>query len=156
DSGRASGVPELAHDTARSATAIPDVSLSMGPIWHRKCFFRQRQNGTWDGVMGRAAYVVLSISLAACASSSATSSESLALKASPARNVITATEIVASRVSDVYQAVTQLRPDFLRRRSSSATLTPMKATAVTVYLDELPYGGVESLSSIPLERVRVI
>ena len=118
--------------------------------------FPPRQNGTWDGVMGRAAYVVLSISLAACASSSATSSESLALKASPARNFITATEIVASRVSDVYQAVTQLRPDFLRRRSSSATLTPMKATAVTVYLDELPYGGVESLSSIPLERVRVI
>ncbi len=103
-----------------------------------------------------AALVVLGISVAACASGSATSSESLALKASPARNVITATEIVASRVSDAYQAVTQLRPDFLRRRSTSATMTPVRATAVTVYLDELPFGGVESLRSIPLERVRVI
>lgn len=104
----------------------------------------------------RAALVVISVSLAACASNSATSSENLALRASPTRNVITATEIVASRVSDVYQAVTQLRPDFLRRRSSSAMMTPTRANAVVVYLDELPFGGVESLRAIPLERVRVI
>lgn len=106
--------------------------------------------------MRQAAFVVLSVSLAACASNSATSSESLSLRATPARNIITATEIVTSRVSDVYQAVTQLRPDFLRRRSTSATMTPLKPAAVSVYLDDLPFGGVESLRSIPLERVRVI
>jgi hypothetical protein len=109
-----------------------------------------------EGVMRWAAVVVISVSLAACSSTSATSSDSRALKASPARNVITATEIVRSRVSDVYQAVTQLRPDFLRRRSSSATMTTMKANAVVVYLDEMPLGGEESLRAIPLERVRVI
>lgn len=106
--------------------------------------------------MRRAAYMVISVSLAACASNSATSSESLALKASPARNVITAAEIVASRVSDVYQAVTQLRPDFLRRRTASVMVAPAKPNAVAVYLDDLPFGSLESLRSIPLERVRVI
>jgi hypothetical protein len=107
--------------------------------------------------MRRAALVIISVSMAACSSTSATSSETLALRSAPARNVITATEIVRSRVSDVYQAVTQLRPDFLRRRSSTATLTPARSSAVVVvYLDEMPLGGEESLRSIPLERVRVI
>ena len=107
--------------------------------------------------MRRAALVVISVSVAACSSTSATSSENLALRTSPARNVITATEIVRSRVSDVYQAVTQLRPDFLRRRpSSTATLMQSRSNAVVVYLDEMPLGGEESLRSIPLERVRVI
>lgn len=101
------------------------------------------------------ACVVLSVSLAACATANSASSENLAFRSSPARNAITATEIVASRVSDAYQAVTQLRPDFLRRRSASVTMTPRPA-AVSVYLDDLPYGGVESLRAIPLERVRVI
>ena len=107
--------------------------------------------------MRRAALVLISVSIAACSSTSATSSETVALRTSPARNVITATEIVRSRVSDVYQAVTQLRPDFLRRRSASmATLTPSRSNAVVVYLDEMPLGGEETLRSIPLERVRVI
>ena len=105
--------------------------------------------------MRRIAGLVFSVSLAACATASSGSTESLAFRSSPARNVITATEIVASRVSDAYQAVTQLRPDFLRRRSASVTMTPRPA-AVSVYLDDLPFGGVESLRAIPLERVRVI
>lgn len=105
--------------------------------------------------MRQIACVVLSVSLAACATGGSASSESLAFRSSPARNVITAAEIVASRVSDVYQAVTQLRPDFLRRRYPSVTVAPRPA-AVSVYLDDLPFGGVESLRAIPLHRVRVI
>jgi hypothetical protein len=70
--------------------------------------------------------------------------------------MITATEIVAARVTDVYQAVMQLRPEFLRRRGGSVHQTSAPVTSVVVYLDELPYGGVESLRYIPLERVRVI
>src|SRR5687767_892763 len=46
DSDRAA-VPELAHETARMVTAMHTVSLSMNPIWHRKCLFRQRAKGTW-------------------------------------------------------------------------------------------------------------
>jgi hypothetical protein len=101
--------------------------------------------------------VIIGVSLAGCASANSSSiSESLSLRTTPARNVLTATEIVAARVSDVYQAVTQLRPDFLRRRSSSTTIAPVANTTVSVYLDELPFGGVESLRDIPLDRVRVI
>ena len=71
------------------------------------------------------------------------------------RDVITAGEIVASRVTDAYQAVAQLRPEFLRRRGNYAI--PTFATPnVVVYLDDLPYGGAESLHSIPLDRVRLI
>jgi hypothetical protein len=71
------------------------------------------------------------------------------------RDVLTAAEIVASSVTDVYQAVTQLRPDFLRRRQTKTVLTPTPA-GVSVYLDDLEYGGPESLRQIPLERVRII
>ena len=80
----------------------------------------------------------------------------MSLKTTSARNVLTAAEIVASKVTDAYQAVTQLRPDFLRRRSNSVTMAPSRPSALSVYLDELPFGNVESLRSIPLERVRII
>ena len=107
--------------------------------------------------MRRAALVLIGLSLVACATgSSGADGESLALRAAPARNVLTAAEIVAARVSDVYQAVFQLRPDFLRRRSTAPTITQTKSAAVSVYLDELPFGNVESLRMIPLDRVRVI
>ena len=107
--------------------------------------------------MRRYAVVLITISLAGCASAnSAASGESLVIKTTPARNVLTAAEIVAARVSDVYQAVTQLRPDFLRRRSSTVTMLPATSNVVAVYLDDLPFGGVDALRHIPLERVRVI
>jgi hypothetical protein len=71
------------------------------------------------------------------------------------RDIITAAEIVAARVTDVYQAVTQLRPEFLRRRAGIVVGATAR-TNVAVYLDELPYGGLESLRYIPLDRVRLI
>ena len=93
----------------------------------------------------------VSTSLAACATANPSTRPVLAA----GRDVITAGEIVASRVTDVYQAVAQLRPEFLRRRTIS-TVPAFAAPEATVYLDELPFGGPESLRSIPLERVRLI
>jgi len=95
--------------------------------------------------------VLLSMSLAACAAASSSTRPVL----SAGRDVITAGEIVASRVTDAYQAVAQLRPEFLRRRSLSSIPT-FSTPEATVYLDDLPFGGPESLRSIPLERVRLI
>lgn len=107
--------------------------------------------------MQRAACVFISFSLAACATGSSVSdSENLSLRASPARNVLTAAEIVTARVSDVYQAVTQLRPDFLRRRPATVAAMIDRPAAIQVYLDGLPFGTEESLRAIPLDRVRVI
>jgi hypothetical protein len=89
----------------------------------------------------------------ACAS--ATNAPNARYTPASTRDILTASEIVASRVTDVYQAVIQLRPQFLRRRNTQPM--PVAAFPATfVYLDDLPYGGVESLHQIPIERVRVI
>lgn len=100
----------------------------------------------------RASFVLVGACLCACAA--APSSHRPAF-AGTRRDVITAAEIVASRVTDAYQAVSQLRPEFLRKRGASAVPLFM-APAVVVYLDDLPFGTVESLSYIPLDRVRLI
>lgn len=90
-------------------------------------------------------------SLGACAAATAGSRRDFGA----GRDVITAAEIVAARVTDAYQAVVQLRPEFLRRRGTTAIPSFVSPTAV-VYLDDLPFGPAESLKSIPLERVRTI
>ena len=96
---------------------------------------------------------LLGLSLLACAAS--TNKTARPRYAAASRDILTAAEIVASRVTDVYQAVSQLRPHFLRKpRGRVSVLSPN--TAVAVYLDDLPYGGVESLHQIPLDRVRMI
>src|SRR5687767_6343783 len=93
-----------------------------------------------EASMLRASYVIVALLLTACA----TSTQPTTRISAASRNVITAAEIVASHVSDVYQAVVQLRPDYLRRRA--ATLAPnYRQSGVVVYLDELKYGDVESL-----------
>lgn len=96
--------------------------------------------------------VIISASMCACAASPSTRP---IIASGAGRDVITAAEIVASRVTDVYQAVAQLRPEFLRRRAIGA-IPAFAAPEATVYLDDLPFGTVESLRSIPLERVRII
>src|SRR3954462_7589900 len=96
---------------------------------------------------------MVSLSLTACAA--ATSANANAPFAGAGRDVITAAEIVAARVTDVYQAVSQLRPEFLKRRSLLAVPTPFPGS-VMVYLDDVPFGTAEALKLIPLERVRLI
>jgi len=98
----------------------------------------------------RVSYVLVGMSLTACAA--ATSSARPI--AGAGRDVITAAEIVTSRVTDVYQAVSQLRPEYFRRRG--ATSLPTFGQPIMVYLDELPFGTAESLHNIPLDRVRLI
>lgn len=100
----------------------------------------------------RVSIVLFCTTLTACASATPTTRPVLA---DAGRDAITAAEIVAARVSDAYQAVAQLRPEFLRRRSFSSI--PAFATPeATVYLDDLPFGSAESLRYIPLDRVRLI
>lgn len=75
--------------------------------------------------------------------------------ASAGRDVITAAEIVAARVTDVYQAVSQLRPEFLRKRRATA-MASYNTPQVVVYLDGMEYGYAESLRQMPLHMVRQI
>ena len=101
----------------------------------------------------RISLALAGISLSACAAST---SNTRPFIAGAGREVLTAAEIVASRVTDVYQAVTQLRPEFLRRRSANVVATPSASVRVAVYVDEMPFGTSESLRYIPLDRVRQI
>ena len=96
---------------------------------------------------------LLSLSLMSMGCAAATSTTRPVMNAG--RDVITAAEIVASRATDVYQAVAQLRPEFLRRRSATAVPT-FGAPSVVVYLDDIEYGRAESLRQVPLGRVRLI
>jgi hypothetical protein len=100
----------------------------------------------------RVSFVLVGLSLTACA---AATTSSRPVFRGTGRDVLTAAEIVASRVTDVYQAVTQLRPEFLRRRPHQS-MPAFSAVPVRVYLDELAFGTAESLRHIPLERVRLI
>jgi len=100
----------------------------------------------------RVSFVLVGLSLTACAAATPSTRPNFS---GAGRDVITAAEIVASRVTDSYQAVTQLRPEFLRRRGATA-IPSFSSPSVVVYLDELPFGSAESLHYIPLERVRLI
>jgi hypothetical protein len=99
----------------------------------------------------RISLLVLGLTASACAAAGSTTRP----VHSASREVITAAEIVAARVHDVYQAVTQLRPEFLRRRTP-AMMQPYRAPEVVVFLDDIEFGTVESMRNIPLSRVRLI
>ena len=101
----------------------------------------------------RVSYVLVGLSMTACAAAVPPASRTAFRSAG--RDVITASEIVASHVTDAYQAVVHLRPEFLRRRSVRPVSSPAQAT-VAVYLDDLLFGNAESLRDIPLGRVRLI
>src|SRR5437867_4654783 len=145
---------------SRSSAERPDR-------WHWKCLF-PKCGSKYTTIVGpgrtgylrskggfmwrRVSFVLVGLSVTACAAATPSTRTNFS---SAGRDVITAAEIVASRVTDAYQAVTQLRPEFLRRRAATAipSFTP---PGVVVYLDELPFGNAESLHYIPLERVRLI
>lgn len=99
----------------------------------------------------RVLFALVGASSMACAAAGSSTRPVL----SAGRDVITAAEIVGSRVTDVYQAVSYLRPEFLRRRGSTA-IPSFTAPPVRIYLDNLEFGSDESLRSIPLQRVRLI
>lgn len=103
----------------------------------------------------RVSLAFVGLSLTACAAATTSSSRSTGI-AGMGRDVLTAAEIVASRVTDVYQAVMQLRPEFLRRRPMAQPMTSFQSPGLSVYLDDMPYGSAESLRQIPLDRVRLI
>ena len=103
----------------------------------------------------RVSLVFVGLTLTACAAPTTSPSPSRGIRGM-AREVPTSAEIVASRVTDVYQAVMQLRPEFLRRRPVAPALTPFTHPGIAVYLDDMPYASTESLRQIPLEGVRLI
>lgn len=66
-----------------------------------------------------------------------------------------APEIVAARVTDAYQAVLRLRPDFLRR-GDARDVRDQSTNPIQVYLDDVDLGGIEALRRVPLDAVTQI
>lgn len=72
-----------------------------------------------------------------------------------ARDLILAPEMANARVTDAYQAVAQLRPEFLRRRGAIVGV-PSRRVGLRVYLDDTEMGGVDILRTIPIDQVTAI
>jgi len=99
--------------------------------------------------------VVAFAAVAACASGGAGGSG----KTRYSQNVITAAELATVDVSDTYQAIQQLRPQFLsnsRGPTQMGTRTGSTDAGIQVYLNDQRLGDVTSLSQIPKNDVKEI
>lgn len=71
------------------------------------------------------------------------------------RNVITAEEIASTRVSNAYEAVQRLRPEFLRSRGPVSIQNPDAGLPV-VYVDGVRFGDLTQLRNIAATTVQSI
>lgn len=70
-------------------------------------------------------------------------------------NVLTKEEIAAARVSNAYDAITALRPSFLRYRGTT-TISGTDTGYPRVYLNRMLYGDLSSLRTLEVGNIRVI
>lgn len=90
--------------------------------------------------------------LAGCAASTGSSGERRS-----SSNILTRDEIVASGVTNLYDAIQQLRPQFLRNRGNSSLLGG--ADQIKVYLNGSELGGTATLRTLVpgnVERVEFV
>jgi len=94
----------------------------------------------------RAAVLVVALPLAwACASTGSSASSS---GPRPERNLITAEEIAGVSVSNLYEAVRLLRPQWLSTTNPSTFLVQAEGNIV-VYMDRVRFGEPEQLRAFP-------
>ena len=102
-------------------------------------------------IIGRgAALLVAAAVLSAPGCSSATQTGARAPSVS--RRVLLADEIGAVPAASAYEAVSRLRPEWLRRRGQISIRDP-SAGEVVVYLDGVRFGGPGSLRNIRAESI---
>ena len=98
----------------------------------------------------RTVAVLLAAGVAACAPAAAGAG-----RAFPDRSVVEAAELTATRATDLYTALRQIRPEYLQARgvSSIHQATP---DLPAVYLDGVEIGGVDELRGISTVDVREV
>lgn len=106
----------------------------------------------------RAATLSLLLAPAACISASQSGGGSLVARDA---TQITTGEIRASRRANALELVQALRPEWLRKRSNTASLRRARVSYsgpddVLAYLDGQRLGAVETLRSIPVDDVEMI
>jgi hypothetical protein len=95
----------------------------------------------------RAAILVAVLPLAlACASAGGSASSS---GPRSDRNLITAEEIAGVSVSNLYDAVRLLRPEWLNQRPNPSAITPGAESDIIVYMDRIRFGTPEQLRQFP-------
>lgn len=99
------------------------------------------------GLLGNMAVVMVLVGAGACASSGASGASATS------RVVITGEQLLATNQSNLYQALQNLRPQWLRSRGSATLSGP---TEVMLFVNEAPYGTVNDLSGIPIDAVQDI
>jgi hypothetical protein len=76
-------------------------------------------------------------------------------RTTPERDLLLADEIGRTSAVTAYDAVRQLRPEWLRRRGRSSIQTP-RAEVLVVYLDGVRFGGPEALRTLTIGGIREI
>jgi hypothetical protein len=102
----------------------------------------------------RKSLVLAIASLLACAP--ATSSTNTGVRGSG--STLTAAEIAPTNVSDLYEVINRLRPNFLRIREHPSVDTTLTTTSMypTVYVDGQAIGDVSSLHNVVASLVREV
>jgi hypothetical protein len=111
--------------------------------------FCRRSRVTFHAGGQRLAAVVL---VSAVAASLACSAATQRGTGAPSGSVLLADEIRSVRASNAYEAVSRLRPEWLRRRGV-VTIRDPNAGEVVVYLDGIRFGGPRSLANIRVQNV---
>jgi hypothetical protein len=70
------------------------------------------------------------------------------------RDLLLAREIGMSRATDIYQAIAQLRPEFLKYSTQGRGLADRDA--IRVFLDNMELGSVDLLHAMSVDRVTAI
>ena len=97
--------------------------------------------------------VVVAAAAFACASGGASGSSSGVAKRDS--NLITADEIAASHETNAYEAISRLRPLYLKTRGRG-TLSVEGSDYATVFLDNQAYGDLNTLKTINSEQIKQI
>jgi hypothetical protein len=71
-------------------------------------------------------------------------------------NVVARRELDAVGSISTYDALQRLRPNFLRDRGPTSLVNLSARTRPAVFLDQSPYGEIETLRAIPSSRVEEI
>ncbi len=106
-------------------------------------------------VLRAAVSVIAVVTLAACASGGTSAGG----KTRYSQNVITADELATVDVTDAYQAIQRLRPQFLtnsRGPTQMGTRSGTTDSGIQVYMNDQRLGDVSSLSQIPKNDIQEI
>lgn len=108
-------------------------------------------------------YTVLAIaSLLSCAPATSSNSASTGISGSGSRSgtgsTLTAAEIAPVNVSDLYDVIHRVRPNYLRVRGNSSVDTTLPGASVlpNVYLDGQLLGDVSSLHNVVASQVKEV